>query len=254
MCSSATAGRFRLLAAYLTDEGFGASRLWIMERLGGPGERITSAVAGARFDQTFEYPVCVAMEVAGDGAPVPLAAGRPDTWFENDGQITKRPVRALTLSALAPRPHEHLWDIGSGSGSVAIEWLLAGPSLGATAIEVDPARAARIRTNADRLGVDRLKVIEGRAPGALEGLTAPDVVFVGGGLGAGLLDWILENLAAGTRLVANAVTLESEAFLIGAQARLGGQLMRVEIAQAAPIGPRTGWKAAYPITQWSHIL
>ncbi|MCB1342428.1 MAG: precorrin-6Y C5,15-methyltransferase (decarboxylating) subunit CbiT, partial [Pseudooceanicola sp.] len=169
-----------------------------------------------------------------------------------DGQITKRPVRALTLSALAPLPAAHLWDIGAGSGSVSIEWLLAGPTLTATAVEADPARAARLRGNAARFGLEhRLTVVEARAPEGLAGLARPDAVFIGGGLSADLLESAWAALPGGARLVANAVTLESEALLAGWHQAKGGDLLRIELAEAAPLGRRRGWKAAYPIVQWS---
>ncbi|MCA0994995.1 precorrin-6y C5,15-methyltransferase (decarboxylating) subunit CbiE [Alloyangia pacifica] len=241
------------LADYLCAAGFGASRLWVMEALGGPRERVT-AVRADLLQGAFAHPVCVALQVQGGGAVLPLASGRADGWFDSDGQMTKRPVRALTLSALAPRPGKHLWDIGGGSGSIALEWLLAHPSLAATSIEPRPDRAERIRGNAARLGLERLAVITGRAPEALAGLAAPDAVFVGGGLDAALLDWLLGQLAPGTRLVANAVTLETEALLLGAHARQGGDLLRIELAQAAPLGSRTGWAAARPVVQWSVTL
>ncbi len=242
-----------LLGAYLDGCGFGASACTVLEALGGPRERITTCAADALAEYAFAHPVCVAIHVAGSGAALPLAAGRADDWFDHDGQITKAPIRAMTLAALAPRPFEHLWDIGGGSGSVAIEWLLSDPSLCATCIERSSDRAARIRANADRLGVDRLSVIEGQAPDMLSGLDAPDAVFVGGGLSAALLSH-LETLAPGTRLVINSVTLESDALLAQNAARLGGQLTRLEMARAVPIGSRRGWRAAYPITQWSHTL
>ncbi|KUF12433.1 bifunctional cobalt-precorrin-7 (C(5))-methyltransferase/cobalt-precorrin-6B (C(15))-methyltransferase [Pseudoponticoccus marisrubri] len=241
------------LADLICDAGFGASRMVVMEALGGPRERITEAVAHALPATGFAHPVCAALEIAGDGAVLPLASGRPDSWFDSDGTMTKQPVRALTLSALAPRPGEHLWDIGGGSGSIAIEWLLSHASLRATCIEPRPDRLARIRANADRLGADRLQLVEGAAPAALEGLEAPDVVFVGGGLSQALLER-LATLPAGTRIVANAVTLESEALLTQAQATLGGELMRIEIARATPLGPRRGWSAAYPVVTWSTVL
>ncbi|TNF17878.1 MAG: precorrin-6y C5,15-methyltransferase (decarboxylating) subunit CbiE [Rhodobacteraceae bacterium] len=242
------------LSRYLTDTSFGASAVTVLEALGGPRESLTRAKASDLVASTFTHPVCAAVEVAGQGRALPLASGRPDAWFDHDGQITKRPVRALTLSALAPRPHEHLWDIGGGSGSIGIEWLLAHPTLSATTIEPNPDRAARIRANADRLGMDRLEVITGAAPDALDGLQAPDAVFVGGGLGTELLDWLVQSLARGTRLVANGVTLETEALLIAAQAAQGGDLLRCELSQAGALGPRRGWKASYPIVQWSVTL
>lgn len=244
----------RELGSYLTDEGFGASALSVLEALGGPRERMTRLRADAMTVESFQHPLCVAVEVAGGGRAFPLASGRPDDWFETDGQITKQPVRAMTLSALAPRPFEHLWDIGGGSGSIGIEWLLAHPTLEATSFEPNAERAARIGTNAARLGVDRLHVVTGAAPEALVGQREPQVVFIGGGLTAKLLQWLEGNLARGTRLVANAVTLETEALVLEAQRRLGGTLIRLEVSRAEPLGPKRGWKASYPIVQWSVSL
>lgn len=244
----------RDLADYLQAQGFGASMLTVMQALGGASQSVSTTRADSLPDRGFSHPVCAAILVAGDGAVLPLSSGREDDWFDHDGQISKRPVRALTLSALAPRAGQHLWDIGGGSGSVAIEWLLADPSLRATSIEPRPDRAERIAGNAARLGVDRLHVITGHAPAVLTDLDRPDAVFIGGGLSVALLDWLTGHLPAGTKVVANAVTLESEALLTQTQARLGGDLMRIEMASAAPLGPRRGWKSSYPITQWSHVL
>lgn len=239
------------LGGYLTGLGFGSATLWVMEALGGPRERVTSfradEVSGA-----FGHPVVAAIEV-GDGPALPCVPGLPDETFDHDGQITKRPVRALTLSALAPRPGEMLWDVGGGSGSVAIEWLLAHPRNRAISIEADATRADRLMANAAQLGVDRLACLTGRAPDALEGLDLPDAVFIGGGLSQALLDRLV-TLPAGTRIVANAVTLESEAMLSAARAAHGGDLLRIELAQAKPLGTRTGWAASYPIVQWSVVL
>ncbi|MDO6586141.1 precorrin-6y C5,15-methyltransferase (decarboxylating) subunit CbiE [Salipiger sp. 1_MG-2023] len=244
----------RALAQYLTAQGWGESRISVLESLGGSQARRSDLRAADGVTGDPAHPVCAAIEISGTGTAVPLASGRPDALFDSDGTMTKRPVRALTLSALAPRPFEHLWDIGGGSGSIAIEWLLSDPSLSATTIERHSARAARIVQNAAALGVDRLQIIEGDAPTALEGLQPPDCVFVGGGLSATLLSWLEARLKVGTRLVANAVTLESEALLMQAQARLGGNLLRIELARAAPLGPRRGWKASYPIVQWAVTL
>lgn len=241
------------LGAYLCGLGFGASALTVMEALGGPRERVTATRADAALSG-FDHPVCVAVEVAGEGAVLPCTAGLDDGVFATDGVMTKRPVRALTLSALAPRPEERLWDIGGGSGSIGIEWLLAHPTTEAVAIEPRADRIGLIRANAAALGVDRLQVVEGKAPEALTGLPVPQAVFVGGGLSAALLDHLFDTLPKGTRLVANAVTLESEALLIQAQAARGGTLLRVELSEAAPLGPRRGWKAAYPVVQWSVTL
>lgn len=241
------------LCAFLTKSGFGDSTLHVMEALGGPRERITAFAAHGRAEARFSHPVCVGIEVKGEAAAIPKTSGREDDLFDHDGQITKRPVRALTLSALAPRPGEHLWDIGGGSGSIAIEWLLADPSLHATSIESDPVRAARIKQNATHLGVDRLRVVTGRAPDILRTLEPPEVVFIGGGLSEEMLD-NLTALRSGTRIVANAVTLEAETLLAMAQARHGGDLLKIELAQSAPLGRKRGWKSSFPIVQWSVTL
>ncbi|PTX52028.1 precorrin-6y C5,15-methyltransferase (decarboxylating) subunit CbiE [Allosediminivita pacifica] len=240
-----------LLADYLSGLGFGASTLHVMEALGGPREHVNTCRADGP-QGTHGAPVCVAIEPAG-GPALPQASGLPDDTFETDGTMTKRPVRALTLSALAPRPGEHLWDVGGGSGSVAVEWLLSHPTTQATTVEPREDRRALIARNAASLGQDRLRIVEGSAPGALEGLAPPDAVFVGGGLSQALLDR-LTALPKGTRLVANAVTLDSEALLVAAQARLGGTLLRLDLSEAAPLGPRKAWKAAYPVVQWSVTL
>lgn len=242
------------LARYLDQSGFAASRLHVMEALGGPRERVQILSLAEAQAGSFAHPVCVGVEIAGDGPAIPKVSGRPDAIFDTDGQITKRPVRALTLSALAPQRGEHLWDIGGGSGSIGIEWLMSDPTLNATTVEPRADRAARIRANADALGQDHLRVVEGSAPEVLGSLDQPDVVFIGGGLSTALLEWLFAELPAGTRLVANAVTLESEALLAQWQAKKGGDLLRIELAQAAPLGPRRGWKSAYPVVQWSVTL
>lgn len=241
------------LADWLTGLGFGRTTLWVMEALGGPRERVRQASAETLSLDAIVHPVCVALDVAGEGPTIPAASGWPDAFFDHDGQITKRPVRALALSALAPRAGEHLWDIGAGSGSVGIEWLGCHPACTATAVEADPARAARLRANADALGADQLTLIEGRAPEALEGLDLPDAVFIGGGLSAALLEGLWTRLAPGTRLVAHAVTLESEALLAGWHGAKGGSLLRIELAEARPLGRRHGWQARHPVVQWSGV-
>ncbi len=243
------------LAAWLSEEGFGPTRMHVFEALGGPRERVRSTLAETYDLPDVAHPVTVALEVDGPGRVISSSSGQSDDVFDHDGQITKRPVRALTLSALAPRPGERLWDIGAGSGSVAIEWLLSGRTMEAVAIEAQANRAARIRANAERLGQDnRLQVVEGTAPEALEDLPTPDAVFVGGGLNAELLAWLEDRLAPGTRLVANAVTLETEALLLGASARLGGELLKAELSEPAPLGRFRGWAASYPVVQWRIVL
>lgn len=239
------------LAAWLVDAGFGASVMTVLEALGGPRERRRDTSAQAFNLGDVAHPVAVALQVAGDGAVLPRCNGLPDALFEHDGQLSKQPVRALALSALAPRPGERLWDIGAGSGSIAIEWLLAHPACEAVAVEADAQRAQRLRGNARRLGVDRLVLVTGRAPEVLAGLPPPQAVFIGGGLGEALLAALWPLLPTGCRLVAHAVTLESEALLASWQARVGGRLLRIELAEAQPLGTRRGWRAAYPIVQWS---
>lgn len=241
------------LAQYLVSQGFGASVVHVLEALGGPRERVRQSTAAEIDFSDIAHPVAVGLVFEGDGSALPGVSGLPDTLFEHDGQITKRQIRALTLSSLAPVAGEHLWDIGAGSGSIGIEWLLSHLACQATAIEADPDRAKRIRGNAERLGVDRLKVVEGRAPEALVGLEKPDVVFIGGGLSDELLEALWERLEPGCRANANAVTLESEALLIAWHARVGGSLTKISLAEAMPLGSRRGWQSAYPVVQWSAV-
>ncbi len=240
------------LAAWLDGAGFGGSNLHVLEALGGPRERVRSCGLHD-VPSDIQHPVCVGLEIAGDGAVLPLASGRHDAFFDNDGQITKRPVRALTLSALAPKAGELLWDIGGGSGSIGLEWLLAHPTMQAAAIEINAERAARIAQNAASLGVD-LQVVTGAAPDALDGLPLPDAVFIGGGISQEMLEWIWRKLPAGTRLIANGVTLEAEILLAQWHAQKGGDLLRVELSESKPLGRKRGWKASYPIVQWSVTL
>ncbi|MCE9664390.1 precorrin-6y C5,15-methyltransferase (decarboxylating) subunit CbiE [Halomonas sp. M5N1S17] len=242
------------LADLLQRFGFGTSRLHVLEALGGDGERIRSVQAGDAMPDDIAHPVAVGLEVDGAGPALPLTPGLPDELFDHDGQITKQAVRAMTLAALAPRAGERLWDIGTGSGSVAIEWLLAHPDNQAVAFERDAERAARARRNAHDLGVDWLEVVEGSSPDVLNDQTLsdqpPDAVFIGGGLSQALLEALWRRLPAGVRIVANAVTLESEALLAQWQQQAGGELLRLELSTAAPIGTRRGWKASYPIVKW----
>ena len=241
------------LASLVNRFGFGDSLLTVLEALGGDNERIRALNADGELPQDIAHPVAVALEVAGNGPALPLTPGLPDHFFDHDGQITKQTVRAMTLSALAPMPGERLWDIGTGSGSIAIEWLLAHPDNQAVVFEQNTERAARARSNAENLGVDWLEVKEGRAPEVLNDTPLPEAVFIGGGLSQTLLDDLWQRLPEGVRVVANAVTLESEALLAHWQHKAGGELLRLELANAAPIGTRRGWKASYPIVQWRGI-
>ncbi|MGH1588930.1 precorrin-6y C5,15-methyltransferase (decarboxylating) subunit CbiE [Methylobacterium phyllosphaerae] len=240
------------LAALLCARGFGPSTLTILEAMGGPRERIRAARADA-FDLGPVDPLnTLAITVAGAGPAIPLAPGLDDAVFENDGQLTKAEIRALTLAALRPHPGLHLWDIGAGAGSVAIEWLLRHPSLRATAIESRPDRAERIRRNAETLGVPDLTVVVGAAPAALHDLPRPEAVFIGGGVSEpGVLETALAALPSGGRCVANAVTLQGEAALLAAFAAQGGSLRRFGVDRASPVGGLHGWRPAMPVTQWA---
>ncbi|WP_103258563.1 precorrin-6y C5,15-methyltransferase (decarboxylating) subunit CbiE [Tabrizicola aquatica] len=233
------------LARWLAGNGHPNARLTVLERLGGPLERITRGVP----DGPIGAPVSAAIEATDPG--LPRASGLPDALFQHDGQITKRPVRALTLSALAPRPGEVLWDIGAGSGSIGIEWLLAGGAHVA-ALEADPTRGARARGNVEAFGLShRYQLTEARAPEGLAGLATPDAVFIGGGASEALLTHLWDLIPPGTRLVLNAVTLETEALVLDWSARHGGQLLKVELSEPTAIGRKRGWKSALPILQWS---
>lgn len=244
------------IAGLLTELDFGASRLTVLEALGGPNENHRTARADA-FDLENVNPLnVVALEVESgpDARILPLAVGRPDHLFDHDGQITKREIRAITLSALAPRRGELLWDIGAGSGSIGIEWMLAHPLMRTIAIEADPVRAARIVHNAAACGVPGLVVVEGSAPRALAGLETPDAIFIGGGgSDEGVLDAAIKALRTGGRLVANAVTLEMEALLLARHTQLGGDLARLAISRASPVGSMQAWRPAMPVTQWSWV-
>ncbi|SHE89329.1 precorrin-6Y C5,15-methyltransferase (decarboxylating) [Kaistia soli DSM 19436] len=244
------------ISALLSAGGFGPSRVTLMEALGGPLERIRTAHAEA-FDLKEINPLnLLAIEVvaAADARIVSRVAGLDDALYESDGQITKREIRALTLSALSPRPGQRLWDIGAGSGSVGIEWMLAGASLSAIAIEPRADRAARIRRNAEAFGVPGLAVVEGSAPEALAGLPVPDAIFIGGGASRpGVLDVVMTTLPSSGRLVVNAVTLETERLVLAAHAEQGGSLIRIAIDRALPLAGMTAWEPARPITQWTWV-
>ncbi len=242
------------VAKLLTALGFGPSWLTILEALGGPNERLSSSRADAVTSEDINPLNVLAVDVVAEpfARLTTLAPGLDETLFEHDGQITKRDIRALTLSALAPRRGELLWDIGAGSGSVAIEWMLRHPSMKAIAIEGIAERAERIGRNAKALGVPGLEVVNGTAPAALAGLPVPDAIFVGGGGSEpGVMDAAIQALKPGGRLVANAVTLEMEAVLLARYAALGGELTRLAVSRAGPVGTMQGWRPAMPVTQWT---
>jgi precorrin-6Y C5,15-methyltransferase (decarboxylating) len=244
------------VADLLTGLGYGASRLTALAQLGGPTERSLAGTAGAWPHADTDPLVVTAVETVADPGTVvlPTVPGLPDAAFDDDGQLTKREVRAVTLSRLAPVPGQLLWDVGGGAGSIGIEWMRTHPTCRAVTVEARDDRAERIRRNAVRLGVPGLEVVEGRAPEALRGLPAPDAVFVGGGATVlGVLEDCWTALPAGGRLVVNAVTVESEAVLAGWFARVGGDLVRIAVQRVEPVGGFSGWKAAMPVTIWSAV-
>jgi len=243
------------LAKFLVERGMSASAITVLESMGGPRERVRSTTA-ADFDVadvTSLNTIALEVAAAADATVLPLAPGLDDALFEHDGQLTKREVRAITVSALAPRQGELLWDVGLGAGSVAIEWLLRHPSLDAIGIESEPERAARAARNAAALGTPDLQIVQQRAPEAFATLPAPDAIFLGGGLAnPNMLEATWTALKPGGRLVANAVSIQSEARLIECFQRHGGELVRLDVSKAgkAGAGGVFVWRAAAPIVQW----
>jgi precorrin-6B C5,15-methyltransferase / cobalt-precorrin-6B C5,C15-methyltransferase len=243
----------REVAALLTRAGYGPTQLTVLESLGGPNERIRHTHADRfAFDDIGPLNIIAADVIASPNArPIPHTSGLDDAMFENDGQLTKREIRAITLSALAPGAGELLWDIGLGSGSIAIEWLLAHASNKAIGIERDAERAARAARNAIALGVPHLDIRVGAADTSLAGIPSPDAVFIGGGATPAILARCFAALKASGRLVANAVTLETEAVLLAAHSEYGGALTRISVERCSAVGGKHGWRPAMPVMQWA---
>ena len=256
------------IARLLTDRGYGKSEMTVLGSLGGPQESRFEALAEtwAATDPSEILPAfnTLAVHCVGSpAAPLPRTPGLPDDAFQHDGKLTKRTVRAATLARLMPARGEILWDVGTGCGSVAIEWMRAARDAVAVGIDPNPDRLAMARANAEALGAPRLELIGGTAPDALvtipepvgtrPDLRRPNAVFIGGGLSEAVFAACWAALPAGGRLVANAVTLESEAILLALHARHGGELARISVATADPVGKLTGWRPAMPVTQWALI-
>ena len=240
------------VAAQLTAVGYGASTLTVFAHMGGPDETCLSERADRWGEAQVPDLNTIAVECRSEGKLKRFrgAPGLPDRAFENDGQLTKREIRVQTVSALDPRPGALLWDVGAGSGSVAIEWLLSERTSDAIAVERDSDRCARIARNAAALGVPRLTVQQGAAPEALELLPVPDAVFIGGGLTVGgLIETSWARLAPGGTLVANAVTLAGEAVLADWCARHDGFMTRLAVSRARPVGRHLAWRPLMPVTQ-----
>jgi len=241
------------VAALLTARGYGESTVTVLSELGGPAEAVHTGTAAA-WTPTADPLVVTAVECRATRgtAPLPTTPGLPDGAYENDGQLTKNEVRAVTLSRLAAVPGQLLWDVGAGAGSIGIEWMRTHPSCRAVAVESVQERAERIVRNATRLGVPHLRVVHGRAPEVFGRLAPPDAVFVGGGATTPLLlDACWDALREGGRMVVNAVTVQSEAVLADWHARFGGELVRISVQRGEPVGSFTGWKPAMPVTIWS---
>jgi precorrin-6B C5,15-methyltransferase / cobalt-precorrin-6B C5,C15-methyltransferase len=242
------------LAKLLCERGLGQSRIVVMEAMGSMRERMRASTAEVFNMEGIDPLNVVALEIAAAArsCALPVANGLADSWFETDGQLTKREARTVTLSSLAPRRGELLWDVGAGSGSIAIEWLLTDPANRAIAIEAREDRASLIRRNAGNLGVPHIEIMTGRAPEAFANLPQPQAIFIGGGASdASLLDAAYAILSPGGRFVANAVTLEAESELIRRFKAHGGELVRIEVARANPLGSFQAWRPALPVTQWS---
>ena len=242
------------IARFLTERGFGGSRMTVLAAMGGKDE--------ARFDgvaETWDHVVpafntlaveCVA---APDAALLPRVPGLADNLFQSDGTMTKQEVRAATVAKLMPMRGALLWDIGCGCGSVAIEWMRAARYARAVGIEPRADRRAMAAANALALGVPKLELVDGEVPAALDGLEPPDAIFIGGGLSRETFEAAWAALRPLGRLVANAVTLESEAELIALHKAYGGELVKLSVHRAEPVGRLTGWRPLMPVTQWSLV-
>lgn len=240
------------VAELLTQRGLGASRMTVMEAMGGPRERVQAMRADAFALESIAALNLIAVEVeaARNARILPLSPGLDESWFAHDGQITKADIRAITLAALAPRAGETLWDVGAGSGSVAVEWCQRHPRNSAVAFESKAERVENIESN--RLALGGLAIeVAGEAPAAFTGRSAPDAVFIGGGLTVpGLFEGAFGALKPGGRLVANVVTLEGEAKLADLFKAHGGSLRRFGISHLDPVGRMHGWRPAMAVTQW----
>jgi len=243
-----------VVAALLVGAGYGATRMTALGDLGAAHESRVERLARSWPDgPSAGVSALHVLALDLDGPVVgSWAAGLPDDVFEHDGQLTKRDLRASALARLRPQPGQLLWDVGAGAGSVGIEWALAHPTCRAVAVEQDPERAARVARNAARLGVPGVEVVTGAAPGTLLGLARPDAIFIGGGATrAGVVDACRAELAPGGRLVVHGVTIETETLLAQLHAELGGELTRISVEHAEPIGTFTGWTPGRAVTQWA---
>jgi precorrin-6B C5,15-methyltransferase / cobalt-precorrin-6B C5,C15-methyltransferase len=249
---SADASTPQIVADLLVKRGYGESQMTVFEHLGGERERAFADLARswAKPDVATLNAIAVECAIAASMTPLNRLAGLPDDAYHHDGQLTKREVRAMTLAALAPMPGELLWDVGAGCGSIGIEWLRSHRRCRAIAIEQHDRRLQFIADNMAALGTPHLQLVQGKAPDALQDLPTPDAIFIGGGTTSeGLLDACWTALRSGGRLVANAVTVESELQLLDWHRQVGGELIRIAIQRTQPIGNFLGWKPLIPVTQ-----
>jgi len=242
------------IAAFLTERGFGKSRLTVLAAMGGKDEQRFDGVAES-WDHVVPAFNTLAVEcvAAPDAALLPRVPGLADDLFQSDGTMTKQEIRAATVAKLMPMRGALLWDIGCGCGSVAIEWMRAARYAQAVGIEPRADRRAMAAANALALGAPKLELVEGSVPEALDGLAAPDAIFIGGGLSRETFAAAWAALRPLGRLVANAVTLESESELIALHAEFGGDLVKLMVHRAEPVGRLTGWRPGMPVTQWSLV-
>lgn len=242
------------IARFLTERGYGQSRMTVLAAMGGKDEARFDGVAESWDAEVPAFNTLAVECIAAPGAALqPRVPGLSDQLFQSDGTMTKQEVRAATLAKLMPMRGALLWDIGCGSGSVAIEWMRAARYARAIGIEPRADRRAMAGANAMALGAPKLDLIEGAVPEALDGLPAPDAIFIGGGLSEATFESAWAALRPLGRLVANAVTLESEAKLIALHQSYGGDLVRLSVHRAEPVGGLTGWRPAMPVTQWSLV-
>ncbi|WP_353929948.1 precorrin-6y C5,15-methyltransferase (decarboxylating) subunit CbiE [Okeanomitos corallinicola TIOX110] len=243
----------RIVAEILNKRGYGNSKITVLERMGGKYERIFTEIAESWKQTEIATLNTIAVECIADVGIIGLSRfpGLADSAFHHDGQLTKREVRAVTLSTLAPLPGELLWDIGAGCGSISIEWMRSNARCRAIAIEKNHQRLNYITDNATALGTPNLQIIAGKSTEVIQNLPTPDAIFIGGGVTApGLFDQCWDALRTGGRIVANVVTLEGEKTLFAWYEKVGGSFTRISIQRAEPIGKFLGWKGMSQVTQW----
>ena len=241
------------LTEYFISIGFGESKFTVFESLGYKNFRKRNIIAKKNIIEKFNHPVCLAIETLGRGLVVPKNSGKPDNFFENDGQLTKQYIRSITLSSLSPKPFENLWDLGAGSGSVAIEWLLSDKTVKAIAVEKNEKRSKFIERNCEKFGIDRIDIHNDEVKNVFRKLEKPNAIFIGGGLDENLFKKIWNYIPKNTRIVVNSVTIETEACMIKLFNIYGGSLKKIELSDIKLIGKKHSWSRNYPIVQWKII-